>query len=125
MNVSDWYLGLFSVATGLAIAGFWGYALGTKDVPVATENRPGLGAHVAAELLTAGALLVSGVALLIGTQQRWVLTISNLSFGALAFTLIASSGYFRAKRQNGFAVAFAIGWAFTWLAIVIRLFGEG
>ena len=124
MTLGEWYLGLFSVATGLAMAGFWGYALGTKDVPIATENRPGLAYHVAAELLTAGALLVSGIALLLDVEQRWVLTISNLSFGALAFTLIASAGYFRAKRHNGFAVAFALGWAFTWLAIVIRLFGR-
>ena len=87
---------LFAIAVGLLMITQWAFFLITRQVPELKTERVRVLLHIAAEFLTAAALIASGVGLLM--QQTWAATIYPVALGMLLYTIIVSAGYFAQKR---------------------------
>jgi hypothetical protein len=99
------FTAIFSIAVGLLMIGQWVLSLATKKVPeLSTEPRQ-IAFHLAAEFLTAVALIFAGVALLAQSLVGYPLTL--LALGMLLYTLINSPGYFAQQGQWPMVLMFA------------------
>ena len=96
---------LYAIVVGLLMFAQWAFFLITRQVPELKTERARVLFHIAAEFLTAAALIASGVGLL--SQQTWAATIYPVALGMLLYTTIASSGYFAQKRVWPFVGMFA------------------
>ena len=83
----------------------WGLFLATAQVPELGSEPWRIGFHLAAEGITAVALLAAGMAILRGLPwATWVGLVAN---GMLVYTSIVSPGYFAQLGQWPFVVMFA------------------
>jgi hypothetical protein len=87
---------LYAIVVGLLIFAQWAFFLITRQVPELKTERMRVLFHLAAEFLTATALIASGVGLLM--QQSWAAAIYPVAMGMLLYAIIVSSGYFAQKR---------------------------
>jgi hypothetical protein len=95
------------IVTGLGMAGFWAMLLLTRSVPEVEAGHKEIWFHVAAEMLTAGALVAAGVATITAPEARWSAVVSAAAFGALVYTLIQSPGYYVEGRNSAMVAMFA------------------
>lgn len=88
----------FQIAAGTAMLGLWAMLLATRQVPELTEGRVEIRYHLAAEALTALALVIAGIAVLAagGTAAT---RLSALALGALLYTTVNSAGYYAQRRE--------------------------
>jgi hypothetical protein len=91
---------------GVGMIGQWLFFLATGQVPELETEPVRIRFHLAAEFMTAIALLASGVALLTG--QPWGRWFYLLAAGMLLYTVIVSPGYFAQKGQWAFVGMFAV-----------------
>ena len=84
--------GGYAIAVGLLMVLLWTVLLGTGQVPELRTATVEVGLHVLAEVLTALALLVSGVGVLRGhpLATRGL----SVALGMLGYTVINSAGYY-------------------------------
>ena len=87
----------YSLIVGLGMIGMWSASLIRREVPELSDEPVRIGFHLAGEFLTAVALLVSGLALLIDTA--WAAGLALASLGMLLYTTVVSPGYFGQKGQ--------------------------
>jgi hypothetical protein len=100
------YTTIFTIAVGVLMIAQWGISLATKKVPeLSTEPRK-MGFHLAAEFLTAGVLILAGIALLAQSLIGYPLAL--LALGMLLYTLVNSPGYFAQNGQWAPVLMFAI-----------------
>ena len=108
---------LFAIAVGLLMIAQWAFFLITRQVPELKTDRVRVLLHIAAEFLTAAALIASGVGLL--AQQAWTVTIYQVALGMLLYTIIVSSGYFAQKRVWPIVGMFAALLILTAISLII------
>ena len=96
---------LFAIIVGLGMIGLWSMLLLTKQVPELETEPLRIRFHIAAEFITAIALLFGGVGLLSG--QSWGQWIYLLATGMLLYTVIVSPGYYAEKGEWPFVGMFA------------------
>jgi hypothetical protein len=108
---------LFAIAAGLLMIAQWAFFLITRQVPELQTERMRVLFHLVAEFLTAAALMVSGVGLLL--QQTWAATIYPVALGMLLYTIIASSGYFAQKRVWPIVGMFAVLLILTAISLIV------
>lgn len=94
-----------SLGVGTAIAGLWAMLIGRQQVPELEEGKPSIRFHIAAELLTAGLLLVAGLGLWV--DAPWAPTLGAAAIGAALYSCIASPGYYADRGQWGLVAMFA------------------
>ena len=94
-----------SLGVGTAIAGLWAMLIGRHQVPELEEGKPSIRFHIAAELLTAGLLLVAGLGL--WNDASWAPTLAAAAIGAAMYSCIASPGYYADRGQWGLVAMFA------------------
>lgn len=105
------YSALFSIEVGLVMIGQWTLLYVRNQIPEIGHEPIRIWFHIAAEVITALALIVSGIALLAGSA--WASSLYLVSMGMLFYTAIVSPGYF---AQQG-------DW--KWLGIFAVLIGLG
>ncbi len=109
------FAGFFAVAAGFLMIGIWGFSLTTGKVPEIQSAPLSIGFHLAAEILTALALLLSGLAIL--KKLAWGRTLFLVAGGMLLYTVIVSPGYFAQRGQWPIVAMFGI----LFLAAVVSL----
>ncbi len=94
----------------------WAVFLISGSVPELRTEPVRIGFHLAAELLTALVLMVSGAGML--AAKRWARPLLLIGLGMLVYTSIVSPGYFAQRGEMGFVLMFAVVLALTGAAIV-------
>jgi hypothetical protein len=107
-------LSIFSLFCGLGMLGTWGTMFILGKVPELKTAPIGTGFLLAAEFLTAGALLLGGYGLL--AHQAWGLRVAAIALGMLLYCSIYSIGVF-GQAGNRPATAF-----FVAIALLTLLF---
>jgi hypothetical protein len=104
------FAGIFAVAVGLLMIGQWAFSLATGRVPELQTAPLSIGFHLAAEILTALALILSGLAIL--KKITWGRTLFLVAGGMVLYSVINSPGYFAQRGQwiavGTFAVLFVL-----------------
>jgi hypothetical protein len=108
LSLPDWYLALFSIGVGVALPGYWLFGIEKTD-PF----------HFTSEVLTGLVLLAAGVSMLTADERDvWVIVLSSIGIGMLAYALIDAPGRYRGDRRK--QALFAVGWLFLVPAVAIR-----
>lgn len=99
------YAIIYALLVGTGMLGMWSMLLVTGQVPEVETEPIRLAFHLAAEAMTAVALIVaaSGVA----RRARWGRSVYLLATGMLAYTLVVSPGYYAQAGDVAFVVMFA------------------
>lgn len=104
---------IFAIAVGVGIVGHWSFSYYKKQIPE-LENEPiRIGFHIAAEMVTALCLLISGIAIM--AERDWARSTYFVSVGMLFYTAIVSPGYFAQKGD----------WKWLWIFAVLIGGGVG
>jgi hypothetical protein len=97
---------LYALIVGVLMIGQWVFFLATDQVPEIKTEPIRIRFHIAAEFLTAIALIVGGVGLL--TSQSFGVPLYLISMGMLLYTVVVSPGYFAQKGEWPFVGMFAV-----------------
>jgi hypothetical protein len=111
------FAGLFALLAGLLMIGQWGFSLAAGRIPELQTAPLAIGFHLAAEILTALALILAGLAIL--KKLAWGRTLFLAAGGMLIYSLINSPGYF--AQQGRWAMVGLFGALF--FAAVIAMMG--
>ncbi len=112
--------GCYGVFVGVLMLAQWIFFLATGQVPEIQTEPYRISLHLAAELITAAGLIISGVALLKNTS--WSRKAFLFFDGMLVYSVIASPGYFAQLGQWVLVGMFAL---LLLLAIVCALLVAG
>lgn len=102
MKFSSWY----GISVGAAIILQWIFFITTGSVPELQRTPWAIGFHIAAEILVAFALLVSGIATL--RSKSWGEKALLVALGMAIYSEINSPGYFAQLGQWALVAMFAI-----------------
>ena len=95
----------FGIIVGLSMVGEWALFYLVGNIPE-LENAPiAFSFHIAAELITAALLIVSGAGLL--RRRNWARPLYLLALGMLFYTVIVSPGYFAQQGEWQWLLMFA------------------
>ncbi len=111
----------FGLFTGVSIAGMWTMFFLSGKVPEVKTEPVRLAFHLAAEGLTALALVIAGIAILIGAG--WGPEVYLIGSGMLLYTVVVSPGYF-AQRGQAAPVGMFVALAAAALAFVVLVAGR-
>ena len=111
------FAALYATIVGIGMIGQWTFFLLNKQVPELETEPVRIAFHLAAELLTALALIASGVGLLAGAP--WSRPAYRVAVGMLLYTCIVSPGYFAQKRQWPLVVMFAVILLLALLSLIL------
>ncbi|UCC60149.1 MAG: hypothetical protein JSV02_10565 [Dehalococcoidia bacterium] len=100
------FAAIYAIVVGFAMIGYWGISISRRQVPEFRTEPIRITFHVAAEGVTAIALLLSGFGLLFDTC--WGLETYLVALGMLFYTLIVSPGYFAQKGKWPMVCMFAV-----------------
>ncbi len=99
------FAGTYGIFVGLMMIGQWLFFLAAGQVPELQTEPYRIALHLAAEFLTAGGLIVAGVALL--RRATWGPGAYLVFAGMLTYSVIASPGYFAQQGQWALVAMFA------------------
>jgi uncharacterized membrane protein len=114
------FASVFAIVVGLGMIIQWTMSFVSKQIPELETEPIRIWFHIAAEMVTAVALLSGGVGVL--AQRSWASTLYPLSMGMLIYTAIVSPGYF---AQRGKWIWVPIFGALILLAILSVLLVAG
>ena len=97
---------IFAIVVGVGMIGMWSVSYLTHQIPELDTEPLRIKFHLAAEFVTAIALLTAGIGLL--SNQDWARPIYLVSMGMLFYTVIVSPGYFAQKGQWAYVVMFGV-----------------
>jgi hypothetical protein len=100
------FAGIFALVVGILMFGQWALSLATGRVPELQTAPLAIGFHLAAEVLTALALLLSGLAIL--KKIAWGRTLFLVAGGMVLYSAINSPGYFAQRGQWPVVGMFAV-----------------
>lgn len=100
------YAVVFAIITGLGMIGYWTLSFRTKQIPEIESEPVRIWFHIAAEMLTALALIGSAIGLLVDPILGG--RVYLVALGMLFYTAIVSPGYFAQKEKWEWVVIFAI-----------------
>lgn len=100
------FAAIFVIIVGLGMIGQWTASALNGQIPELASEPIRIAFHLAAELITALALIAAGIALL--TSQSWAITLFLVALGMLFYTCIVSPGYFAQKGQWAWLVMFGL-----------------
>lgn len=115
-----WYPIVVSAVMGLALVGLWVMLLARHAVPELTAGLPSIRFHIAAELLTAAALLASAVWLAAADSPAARL-LATASLGAVAYSTVNSPGYYADRGNRAIVVMFGVLTVLAVTAIAVLL----
>lgn len=100
------FAGIYSIVVGVLMLAQWVFSLAAGQVPEVQSEPIALAFHLAAEALTALALIVCGAGLL--QKKTWARTGVLVALGMLLYTVIVSPGYFAQQGTWALVVMFAV-----------------
>jgi len=100
------FAGIFALVVGILMFGQWALSLATGRVPELQTAPLAIGFHLAAEVLTALALLLSGLAIL--KKIAWGRTLFLVAGGMVLYSAINSPGYFAQRGQWPIVAMFSL-----------------
>jgi hypothetical protein len=113
---SDWIVGLYCLATGSGVAGYWAVRLSAHKVVL---DQYVIRLHVAAEYVTAGALIAGGIATFVSARAPATLVTVGLGLGLLVYAAVQSPAFYPEERQT--RVALALTAVATLLVFALRV----
>lgn len=105
------FAGYYGIIAGLLMCGQWSFSLATGQVPELQTEPFRIYVHLAAEFITAVALIAGGIALL--KNWSWGARVYLVAAGMLLYSVIASPGYFAQQGQWALVGLFAGLFALT------------
>ena len=96
---------LFAFITGLGMIGQWTFSYQNKQIPELESEPIRIWFHIAAELVTALALIIGAVGLLV--DPGWGRGVYLVALGMLLYTAIVSPGYFAQRGDLAWLDIFA------------------
>jgi hypothetical protein len=102
MKYSAWY----GILVGLLMMVQWTFSIVSGGVPELETTPWAIGFHLAAEMLTALVLIITGIALL--KSVSWGNQILLVGLGMVIYSEIVSPGYFAQQSQWAMVAIFAI-----------------
>lgn len=96
---------VYAVLVGCGMLGLWAMLLATGQVPEVETEPYRIAFHLAAEWMTAGTLIVAGVAL--ARRAQWARATYRVAIGMLLYTAVVSPGYYAQLGQWPMVVMFA------------------
>lgn len=112
----------FAIVVGVMIFAQWGAFIALGEVDELATEPVRISFHLAAEFLTAAALIVAGCGLLKG--RDWAFPVYMVSLGMLSYTIVVSPGYFAQDGELVFVGMFAVLWLLTIVFLVTSLRNE-
>jgi hypothetical protein len=112
------FAAIYSIVVGLSMIAMWIVFYTVWSIPELATEPARILLHIAAELITAVALVLGGWGLL--TERAWGYQVYLLSTGALLYTMIQSPGYFLQAGDVGFVGMFAV-LLITALSLLIKV----
>jgi hypothetical protein len=100
------FASVFVTVVGLGMIAQWTTSYVSKQIPELETEPIRIGFHIAAEMVTALLLIVSGIGLL--ATRPWASTLYPLSVGMLLYTAIASPGYFAQRGKWIWVLIFGV-----------------
>jgi len=101
---------VFAIVVGAGMIGQWTVSFAARQIPELRSEPVRIWFHIAGEMVTAAALVISGIGLLAGV--RWASELYLIAAGMLLYTVIVSPGYFAQKGRwiwvGIFGVLFAL-----------------
>lgn len=98
--------GIYGITVGLMMIVQWAFFIAAGQAPELQTEPIRIAFHLAAELITAMGLIVSGSAIL--RRAAWSASAFLLFAGMLTYSIIVSPGYFAQQGQWIFVVMFAL-----------------
>jgi hypothetical protein len=113
-----WYPILICGLMGIAVFGLWGVLLARRAVPELNAGLPSIRFHIAAELLTAVALVASAAWLAAGDSAE-ARQVASASLGAITYSTVNSPGYYADRGERPVVVMFGVLTVLAVSAIVV------
>ena len=112
---------IFAIVVGLGMIGQWTMSFITKGIPELETEPIRIWFHIIGELITAIALLISGIGLFAGWS--WAVVLYLVASGMLIYTAIVSPGYFAQQGQRIWVLIFGVLILISLYSIVIVVQG--
>ncbi|MBU1159289.1 MAG: hypothetical protein KKE24_08115 [Candidatus Thermoplasmatota archaeon] len=109
----------YSIIIGIMMAAMWSVFALTDQIPELESSPLEISFHLAAELTTAFALLLGGVA--ITMRRHWGYQANMVALGMLSYTVIVSPGYYAESGELAFVAMFGVLMILTLAFIVISI----
>jgi hypothetical protein len=107
-------MALFALVMGASIIGLWALLLATGQAPELESAPIRFAGHLAAEGVTALALLAAAYGLLAG--RAWAIPLYLVATGLLLYAMLQALGYYLAQGEMIFVAMFSL---FTLLALIL------
>jgi hypothetical protein len=96
----------FTIIVGVLMMGMWTMLVFTGQVPYLDTPQLEIKLHIFTELLTAGALMLGGISVLLGWKR--LNPLHYVSQGMLLYSLINSSGYYIDLGETAMTAMFGV-----------------
>jgi hypothetical protein len=96
MNVCDWIVALFCLASGIGVAGFWAMRFAGHRVDPSQQM---IRLHLVAEFTTAAALIAAGIATFVDARAGTTLVLVGVSLGLLVYASVQSPAFYPEERS--------------------------
>lgn len=109
----------YSLVVGIMMLVMWSVFAVTDQIPEIEERPKEIAFHLAAEFLTAFALIAGGAGL--SLRRGWAFGVNMAALGMLAYTVVVSPGYYAETGDYAFVGMFAALMALTLVFIVLSV----
>lgn len=116
-GVSMRFVSFSNIAIGLMIIAQWSFFLITSNVPELKTAPVSISFHIAAEMMLALFLIISGIMLIM--KRKLSREIIMIAQGMLIYSAVNSSGYFAQNGQWVFLLMFAVIISISMLNIIL------
>ncbi len=113
---------VFAIIVGAMMFAQWAFFIAADEVPELDTEPVRISFHLAAEFLTATALILAGLGLAKG--KSWSFPVLMLALGMLSYTIVVSPGYFAQEGEYVFVAMFAVLWILTLALVFAAVRGE-
>jgi hypothetical protein len=91
MQICDWIVGLFCLASGVGVAGFWAMRFASRRVDTGQQM---IRLHLVAEFATASALIAAGIGTFVDARAGTTLVLVGVSLGLLVYASVQSPAFY-------------------------------
>lgn len=109
----------YSLVIGIMMLAMWSVFAVTDQIPEIEERPKEIAFHLAAEFLTAFALMAGGAGLLL--RRGWAFGANMVALGMLGYTVVVSPGYYAETGDYAFVGMFAALMVLTMVFIVLSV----
>jgi len=109
----------YSLVVGVMMVAMWSVFAVMGQIPELETSPKEIAFHLAAEFLTAFALIAGGLGLAL--RRSWGYAVNLVALGMLAYTVVVSPGYYAQTGDYAFVGMFAVLMALTFLFVVVSI----